>query len=160
MADSAGADVIGIVTANPASNTILGRLKDLATALAGSLPIGASAATGGIPSTARLASAAATTNATNVKTSAGRVYSAQGYNAAAYPVYLVLYDSATNPPVPGATTIRKKIPIPALSAFALDWPVGLTFTTGIGYALTKLAADNDTTALAAADILQFNLDYA
>lgn len=116
-------------------------------------------ATGGISTTARLASAANSTNATSVKTSAGRVYNAQGYNAAAYPVYLVLYDSAASPPVPGTTVIRKKIPIPAGSAFALDWAVGLTFATGIGYAFTKLAADADTTVLVAGDILQFNLDY-
>lgn len=129
------------------------------TNLIGRVVIDASAATGGITSTARLASAAASTNATNVKTSAGRIYSAQGYNAAAYPVYLVLYDAVTNPPVPGTTVIRKKIPIPPGAAFALDWPVGMSFATGIGYAFTKLAADADTTALAAADVLQFNLDY-
>lgn len=117
------------------------------------------AAAGGITSTARLASAAGSTNATNVKTSAGRIYSAQGYNAAAYPVYLVLYDAATNPPVPGTTTIRKKIPIPAGAAFALDWPLGMSFANGIGYAFTKLAADADTTVLVAGDVLQFNLDY-
>lgn len=121
--------------------------------------VNASAAAGGISTTARLASAAASTNATNVKTSAGRIYSAQGYNAATYPVYLVLYDAVTNPPVPGTTTIRKKIPIPAGAAFALDWPIGMSFATGIGYAFTKLAADADTTALVAADVLQFNLDY-
>lgn len=120
---------------------------------------GATSVTGGISTTARLAAAAASTNATNVKTSAGRIYSAQGYNAAAYTVYLVLYDSASNPPVPGTTTIRKKIPIPATTAFALDWPVGLSFATGIGYAFTKLPADADTTVLVASDILQFNLDY-
>lgn len=109
--------------------------------------------------TARLASAANSTNATNVKTSAGRVYAVQGYNAAAYPVYLVLYDSAANPPVPGTTVIRKKIPIPATSVFSHSWPLGLLFGTGIGYAFTKLPADADTTVLVAADVVQFNLDY-
>lgn len=119
----------------------------------------AGSSAGGITTTARLASAAASTNATNVKTTAGRIYSVQGYNAAAYTVYLVLYDAATNPPVPGTTAIRKKIPIPAGAGFALDWPIGLYFATGIGYAFTKLPADSDTTALAAADVLAFNMDY-
>lgn len=137
--------------------------------LSGAIPAGtnvighviedASASAGGISLSSRLASSAASTNAANVKTSAGRIYSAQGYNAAAYTVYLVLYDAVTNPPVPGTTAIRKKIPIPAGVAFALDWPVGMSFANGIGYAFTKLPADNDITALAAADILQFNLDY-
>lgn len=130
------------------------------TNLIGRVVADASAATGGIPSTARLASSAANTNATNVKTSAGRVYSIQGKNAAAYDVYLVLYDAATNPPVPGTTVIRKKVLIPAGAAFALDWPVGLSFASGIGYAITKLAADADTTSIAAADILGLNIDYA
>lgn len=126
----------------------------------GSVVPNAAAAAGGISTTARLASAAASTNATNVKTSAGRIYGVQGKNVAAYDVYLVLYDSATNPPVPGSTTIRKKILIPAGAAFSLlDNPLGYYFANGIGYAFTKLAADADTTALAAGDILAFNLDY-
>lgn len=119
----------------------------------------ASAATGGIQTTARLASAAASTNALRVKATAGRVYQASGKNNAAYDVFLVLYDSATSPPVPGTTTIRKKIPCPAAQAFVYDWPLGLEFATGIGYAFTKLVADADTTVLVAADITAFNLDY-
>jgi hypothetical protein len=119
----------------------------------------ASAATGGIATTARLASAAGSTNATLVKASAGRIYQASGKNNAAYDVFLVLYDSAANPPVPGSTTIRKKIVCPAGAAFVYDWPVGATFATGIGYAFTKLVADADTTVLVAADITAFNLDY-
>jgi hypothetical protein len=110
-------------------------------------------------STARLPSAAGTTNATNVKTAAGRIYQASGKNNAAYDVFLVLYDAATNPPVPGTTTIRKKMICPAGQAFVYDWSVGLTFATGIGYAFTKLVADADTTVLVAADITAFNLDY-
>jgi hypothetical protein len=139
-------------------------VQAIAASIAGTNLIGravadASAATGGIASTARLASAAASTNATNVKTSAGRVYQASGKNNAAYDIFLVLYDAATNPPVPGTTTIRKKIICPAGQAFVYDWPVGLSFATGIGYAFTKLVADADTTVLVAADVTAFNLDY-
>jgi len=119
----------------------------------------ASAATGGIATTARLPSAAASTNATMVKASAGRIYCLTGKNNAAYDVFLVLYDSAANPPVPGTTTIRRKVCCPAGQAFVYDFPVGLTFGTGIGYAFTKLVADADTTVLVAADITAFNLDY-
>jgi hypothetical protein len=155
-----------IGTTNSALTTIQGYVDGLEglitstnAALNAGLAANASGLTGGIASTARLASAAATTNATNVKTSAGRVYSVQGYNVAAYVVFLVLYDAAANPPVPGTTTIRKKIPVPPGAAFALDWPVGMSFANGIGYAFTKLPADADVTALAAGDILAFNLDY-
>lgn len=128
-------------------------------ALIGRAAADASAATGGIASTARLASAAASTNAIRVKNGAGRIYSASGKNNAAYDVFLVLYDATTSPPVPGTTTIRKKIVCPAGQAFVYDWPLGLEFATGIGYAFTKLVADADTTVLAAADITAFNLDY-
>jgi hypothetical protein len=130
------------------------------TNLIGRAAADASAATGGIASTARLASAAASTNATLVKGSAGRIYQVSGKNNAAYDVFLVLYDSAASPPVPGTTTIRKKIVCPAGAAFVYEWVVGLTFATGIGYAFTKLVADADTTALVAADVTAFNLDYA
>jgi hypothetical protein len=139
--------VTGITNALPAGANLLGRsVAD------------ASAATGGIATTTRLASAAATTNAANAKASAGRLYSAQGKNNAAYDVFLVLYDLAVSPTV-GTSTIRKKIVCPAGQAFAYDWPLGLSFSTGIGYAFTKLVADADTTALVAADVTAFNLDY-
>lgn len=138
-----------LIAATPAGTNLIGRAV-----------ADASAATGGVPSTARLASAAGSTNATNAKTTPGRIYQASGKNNAAYDVFLVLYDSAVNPPVPGTTTIRKKIICPAGQAFVYDWPLGLTFATGIGYAFTKLVADADTTVLVAADITAFNLDYA
>jgi hypothetical protein len=118
----------------------------------------ASAATGGIATTTRMASAAASTNATNAKASAGRLYAAQGKNNAAYDIFLVLYDLAVSPTV-GTSTIRKKIVCPAGMAFAYDWPLGLSFSTGISFAFTKLVADADTTVLVAADITAFNLDY-
>lgn len=151
------------------ATTLAGYLDGVEGLLAAATPAGtnligravadASAATGGIATTARVASAAASTNAANAKASAGRVYSASGKNNAAYDVFLVLYDAVTIPPVPGTTAIRKKIVCPAGQAFVYDWPVGLSFATGIGYAFTKLVADSDTTALAAADITAFNLDY-
>lgn len=122
-------------------------------------PANAVATTGGITTTARLPSAANSTNAVRVKASPGRIYSVAGKNNAAYDVFLVLYDSVVSPPVPGTTTIRKKIVCPTASSFFFQWPTGLEFATGIGYAFTKLVADADTTVLVAADITAFNLDY-
>lgn len=158
--------VDGLEALGTALNGFVDGLETLAAAAtpAGANLIGravadASAATGGISLTARLASAANSTNATNVKTSAGRVYALTGKNNAAYDVFLVLYDAATNPPVPGTTPIRRKVCCPAGQTFVYDFPVGLTFATGIGYAFTKLVADADTTVLVAADITAFNLDY-
>jgi hypothetical protein len=59
----------------------------------------------------------------------------------------------------GCARLRRKVVCPAGQAFVYDFPVGLTFATGIGYAFTKLVADADTTVLVAADITAFNLDY-
>lgn len=121
---------------------------------------GSSAATGGIPSTTRLLSAAGTSgDATNVKASAGRVYAIQGYNAASAVRYLKLYNSASAPTA-GSGTPVKTLALPALTAFALDWPVGLTFSTGIGFTLVTGSADNSSTSVTAADILALNIDYA
>ncbi|MCA1831226.1 MAG: hypothetical protein LC750_00500 [Actinobacteria bacterium] len=118
----------------------------------------ASAATGGIASTARLLSAAASTNATNVKGSAGRVYCIQGHNAAAAFRYLKLYNKATSPTV-GTDTPVRTIALPPGASFVLDFPLGYSFATGIGYGLTTAAADADTGALTAGDVICLNIDY-
>jgi hypothetical protein len=110
--------------------------------------------------TARLLSSANTTNGTNVKASAGKVYGIQGYNAVAAVTYLKLYNKATTPTV-GTDTPVKTFALPPSSAFALDWARGYEFTTGIGFGLTATGggADNSTTAVASGDVLGLNIDY-
>lgn len=119
---------------------------------------GASAAAGGISSTSRILSAAASTNATSVKPSVGRVYAIQGYNASASVRYVKLYNKASAPTV-GTDTPIKTLAIPPGSGFAFDWPHGYSFATGIALALTTGSADADTGALTAGDILGLNVDY-
>lgn len=104
----------------------------------------------------RLILSAATTNSTNVKSATGGLKAIQGYNAKAAPVFLKLYDKATSPTV-GTDIPVKTIYLPATGAFALDF--AFKFVNGIGYALTLGAADTDTTALVAGDILCLNIDY-
>lgn len=117
-------------------------------------------ATGGIPSTARLLSAAGSAgDAANVKASPGRLFSVQGANVATSARYLKLYNSATAPTA-GAGTPVKTLYLPASSAFAFDWPLGLTFSAGIGFTLVTGSADNSSSSVTAADILALNLDYA
>ena len=106
--------------------------------------------------TARLLTAAATTNATLVKASAGTLKRIVGYNAKASAVYLKLYDKATAPTV-GTDTPRKTLYLPTATAFALD--MDDYFGQGIGFAITGAAADADTTALVAGDVLGLNIDY-
>lgn len=100
---------------------------------------------------------AATTNATAVKTSRGRVYGWYLYNANASVRYLKLYDKASAPTV-GTDTPLMTIPIPPGSGANAFSPDGIGFLLGIGFALTTGVADNDTAAVAANEIV-VNLFY-
>lgn len=110
-----------------------------------------------VSSVARLLSAAASTNATLVKSGAGNTRSVIGFSKRATDCWLKLYNKATAPTV-GTDTPVATIPIPAGSAFELNLG-GLAFALGIGYALTTAAADADTGALTAGDVVGFNLFY-
>lgn len=171
-AQETGGNLATIATAQGAGGTgisqpsggsgILGWLSGIYNALAGTLTvaIGAASGSGGVASTYRLLSAAASTNATNVKGSAGRIYQIIGYNAANALRYLKLYNKAAAPTV-GTDTPVKTIALPPQSAFVIDnADLGRYFSTGISFALTVNVADSDTTALTAGDVVALNVDYA
>lgn len=110
-------------------------------------------------SVARLVAAAASTNATSVKTSAGRVAKIRGYNAKTSVVYLKLYNKASAPTV-GTDTPIVTIPLKASDTFDIDYGnFGLNFSTGIAYAITAAVADSDTTALVASDVVGMSIVY-
>lgn len=108
--------------------------------------------------TSRIASAAATTNATSAKATPGDVHWISGYNAAAGVRYLKFYNKATAPTV-GTDTPVATLALPATSAFNINLG-GLYFSVGIAYALTTGAADADTGALTAGDVLGLTVAYA
>jgi hypothetical protein len=95
--------------------------------------------------------AAASTNATSLKASAGQAYGIDVFNVAAYNVFLKLYNKASAPTV-GTDTPFMTIPVAAGGGASLRWNMGLPMGTGIAYAITKLQADSDTTAVAAGDL--------
>lgn len=104
---------------------------------------------------------AATTNATNVKASAGAVGFIYCVNLNAAVRYLKLYNKASSPTV-GTDTPIATLPIPASTTgagFMIPMPGGVAFTTGISFALTTGASDGDTGAVAANEIFLF-LGYA
>lgn len=111
----------------------------------------------GADTVSRILSAAATTNATSAKASAGYLHKVVGYNAAAAARYLKVYNKASAPTV-GTDTPVMTFYLPATAAFALNLD-GVYFSTGIAYALTTGSADADTGALTAADILALNVIY-
>ena len=104
--------------------------------------------------------AAATTNATSVKTTVGKILGGRVTNLAAAVRYLKFYNKASAPTV-GTDTPILTIPIEATSSIYLADIIGflgMSFTTGIAYALTTGIADGDTGALTAGDV-QVNLLY-
>lgn len=107
---------------------------------------------------ARIPSSAATTNATSAKASAGNVFRVSGHNANAAVRYLKLYNKASAPTV-GTDTPALTIALPATQSFSFDF-AGHWFATGIAFALTTGAADADTGAVGAGDILGLNVTYA
>lgn len=101
--------------------------------------------------------AQATTNATSLKTTTSQVYGVELYNAAAYPVYLKFFNKSSAPVV-GTDTPVWVIGIPAGGRVDIARPIGRSFSAGIAYAITKLAADQDATAVAADDVIG-SIDY-
>jgi hypothetical protein len=101
---------------------------------------------------------AATTNSNNVKSTAGQLYGWYMFNTSASIKYVKLYNKATAPTV-GTDTPVLTFPLPATDG-AVQNPsgVGIPFATGIGIAITGAAADADTTAVAANDVI-VNLFY-
>jgi hypothetical protein len=109
-----------------------------------------SAATGAM--TKARVKAAATTNATSVKAAAGRLYELHVGNASAAIKYLKLYNKATAPTV-GTDTPAATYPIPAnggrVDIVSIN---GISFATGIAYAITGAVGDADATAVAVDDV--------
>jgi hypothetical protein len=104
---------------------------------------------------------AASTNATSVKASAGNIYGIQVYNTNASARYLKLYNKSSAPTV-GSDTPVKVITIPGSTTGAgsnITLPnIGVSFGNGIAFAITTGAADSDTGAVAANEII-VNIDY-
>ncbi len=96
--------------------------------------------------------AAASTNATSVKASAGRVHGWYLFNTSAATKFFKLYNKASAPTV-GSDTPVMTIPIPAGAGANVEFVKGITFGTGIAFALTGAVGDADTTALAANDVV-------
>lgn len=161
-----------VFSQQPFSNTTLnmqqataGNLQATATLAAGAslaadVGLQARATTGGVSTVGRLLSSAATTNATSLKASAGRLFKIRGLNNAASIRYLKLYNKASAPTV-GTDVPVITIPLRASADFDIDLGVyGYFFSTGIAYAITGAVADADATAIVAGDILALNIWYA
>ncbi|MDB5584298.1 MAG: hypothetical protein JWR80_9474 [Bradyrhizobium sp.] len=106
----------------------------------------------------RLLSSAASDNATSAIAVACTLRHVFGFSARATNAYLKLYDKATAPSS-SDTPLLGPLALPP-GGFAYDMPQGLKFTLGLGYRIVTGTADNDTGAVALADIVGLNLVVA
>lgn len=109
----------------------------------------ASAATGGVLGAKVLS--AATTNATVVKATPGRVYGLQLSNTATAYRYFKFYNIATAPVV-GTTPVIAIVGVPPGGRASLSSVQGMYFSAGIAYSIVTGAADADATATAAGEV--------
>lgn len=150
----------GVIT--NANGTIQQYLRGLVTQwVAGTLVIGTGSNTiGDVVSTQRATTngltssrvaSAASTNATSLKASAGRIARIDLFNNSAATKYFKLYNKASAPTV-GTDTPIWTVPLPAGTGYSGDFKFGKYFSTGIAYAITGALVDTDTTALALNDV--------
>lgn len=96
-----------------------------------------------------------------IKGSAGQIGSLQCFNNGANEVFVRLYNQTGAPGSSDAANIVWRGMIPGNAAGAgvsVPIPIGIPCATGIGIRATGLVADDDTTALAANEVL-FNVQY-
>lgn len=94
---------------------------------------------------------AATTNATNIKNSAGRVYGWYIYNSNAAMRKIAFHNSSSTPTA--GASVFFSLCIPPLSGANVFATNGIYFSSGIGITTVTGAADSDNTAVAANDLV-------
>lgn len=99
---------------------------------------------------------AATTNATNVKASAGQLYGWSIFNTNAAVRYVKLHNTAGTPTA--GTGVVYTIAVPATGGTNFSVTNGIAFSTGIGITTVTDTADAGTTAVGASDLV-INLHY-
>jgi len=163
LATQSGTWNVGTVTTVTTVSTVTA-----VTAITNALPAGTNtiggtspvaATTGGATPYSYVAAASANQDSQSVKGSAGTVYSVAVFNVNAAVRYLKVYDKATAPTSADTPIQRYTIPGNATGAgLTLPLPVGMLFANGIGFRITTGAADGDTGAASANDVV-VNLTY-
>lgn len=95
---------------------------------------------------------AASTNAANVKTTAGVLYTVSAHNTTAADKFVRFYNKASAPTV-GTDIPMMVVRVPANQSKEASFGEGMRFSTGIGHAITGAASATDATAVAAGDVL-------
>jgi hypothetical protein len=101
---------------------------------------------------------AATTNATNVKASAGKVYLLDMFNSDTVGYWVKMYNKASAPTVGTDVPVATRF-VPAGGGAVIATAEGIPFTTGIAFGTTLNATDSDTTVVTTANKLVINIRY-
>lgn len=120
----------------------------LATTTMGTVTPIAGSASGGTPSRTR---AAASTNATSVKASAGRVHSIHLTSNAGGVTFFKLFNKASAPTV-GTDVPILVVRLAAGAVVNVEPPLGIQCSAGIAFCMVTGSADTDATAVTAGDI--------
>ena len=119
---------------------------------------GGSAGSRTIGSSVHHATAGASTNTANIKSTAGRLYSVRVWNAATYPVFLKFHNTSGTPTAGSGVVMT--VPCEPGRRTYESYPGGLDiFSTGIGRSIVKGHTDSDTTVLVANDCV-IDVEYA
>ncbi len=118
--------------------------------VSGAVSLTTTAAATGISATKM--NSAATTNALSVRTAGARLYSFYFANTTASWKYVKFYNKATAPTV-GTDTPLFTVAVPPTSTVSETFDFPVTFSTGLGTAITSGALDNDTTVTAVNDVM-------
>lgn len=150
----AGTAVLRAATIDPIATSVT--VAASTNAIGGVYPtLGATSANGTPALSGTRITSAASTNATSVKGTAGRVCGGHLTNTTASLKHVHFYSLATAPTV-GSSTVTLTVAIPPNSAVPLEPIVGvggLFLAAGIALSITGGFADSDTTAVAAGDVL-------
>lgn len=111
-------------------------------------PVSIAPATSGGTSVFHLVSAGST-NANNIKASAGQIYGWSIFNNAAYTVFVKFYNTAGTPTA--GTGVIQTVGVQAGLPNTYSSVFGIPYGTGIGITITKGIADSDATAVLASD---------
>ncbi len=100
---------------------------------------------------------AATTNATLVKSGFGRLYGGSLANTSASWRYFKVFNKTAAAPIIGTDVPVLTIGLPPNSTIPLAnnlaCDIGYCLSAGLGYVITGAAADGDTTAIGAGDVI-------
>ncbi|MFO0449399.1 MAG: hypothetical protein ACK52I_12210 [Pseudomonadota bacterium] len=121
------------------------------TALVGDVGVQYRATASGLNTTAGHVVAAGSTNATNIKTTAGKVFGWFFANTTASWRFVKLHNVAGTPTAGAAVARTIGIPPNGVASFFSEG--GITFSTGIGFTIVTGAADADATAVTANDVV-------